>query len=156
MGKPAPHLPPAWDAAIAKWVTWLRDAGNTSGTIKLRRVHVRTVAGLSRTVRPDQLTSDALVLIADRQQWAYPYRRALRTSLASFYEWAVQTGSVRSDPVAQTPSDLIGSQILKVRLHPYELAALTKVAEHRGLLPSTVVRQQIVRLLTEDIGYSHV
>jgi len=155
VGKTA-HLTPAWDAAITSWAAWLRDAGKSGATIKLRRVHLRTVAGLSRTVRPDQLTSDAIVMMADRQQWAFQYRCDLRTSLTSFYEWAVQTGLTRSDPVAQTPSDLIGSQILKVRLNPDELAALNKVAEHRGLPASSVVRQQILRLLAEDIGYSHV
>lgn len=95
-------------------------------------------------------------MIADRQQWAFQYRCDLRTSLASFYEWAVQTGVSRSDPVAETPRDLIGSQILKIRLNPDELAALNKIAEHRGLPASSVVRQQILRLLAEDIGYSHV
>lgn len=156
MGNSAPHLPPAWDAAIASWVAWLRDAGKSAATINLRRVHLRTIASLSRTVRPDQLASDAIVLMAGRRQWTYRYRCDLRTSLASFYDWAVQTGLTRSDPIAETPRDLIGSQILKVRLHPDELAALNKVAEHRRLPASDVVRQQIVRLLTEDIGYSHV
>ncbi|OMB91772.1 hypothetical protein A5739_00485 [Mycobacterium colombiense] len=68
----------------------------------------------------------------------------------------MQTGLTRCDPVGETPKDLIGSQILKVRLNPDELAALNKVAEHRGLPAASVVRQQILRLLAEDIGYSPV
>lgn len=44
------------------------------------------------------------------------------------------------------------SKVLQVRLNPDELARLEVIAERRGLPVSTVAREQILDLLSEDQG----
>lgn len=85
MQKRAP-LPPAWEVAILNWTNSLREEGKSVKTITLREKHVRSIAALSRTARPDQLTPEAIVSICTRQEWINEYRRDVRTSLASFYD----------------------------------------------------------------------
>lgn len=98
MQKLAP-LPPAWEAAILNWTTRLRAEGKTAATIKKRRIHVRSVASLSRTARPAQLTPDTLTTIYARQGWVFDYRCSIRTSVDSFYTWAIKTGLTDFNPV---------------------------------------------------------
>lgn len=136
-----PKIPTPWDTAVEAWVEWSLASGRSDATVKLRRGHVRTMAGLSGTDHPEQLTPDAIAAIAAEQRWTFNYRCDMRTSLTDFYTWATESGTAAVSPVAAMPGDLIGSKVVKVRLSPEELAELERAADRRGVSVSEVTRE---------------
>lgn len=81
--------------------------------------------------------------------------RVLRLAEADDIEAAEHT----SDPDAPLPAHVkvsrpghTRSKVLQVRLNPEEMAALEEIAKRRELPASTVVREQILRLLDADAG----
>lgn len=85
--KPSPQLTPAWETAITRWAAWLQE-GRTASTVRLRGVHMRTVAALSRTATPKRATAEGLAAVIARQDWHHDYRCDVCTSVRSFCEWA--------------------------------------------------------------------
>lgn len=138
-----------WEAAVDDWVGWLQETGKSAATAKVRRNHVRTVAGLSQTTQPDQLTSDAIVAIVDEQQWTFNYRCDVRTSLTDFCEWAMGAGLMVSNPVMELPGDLISTKRLRIRLSADEMTALAEIAARRRRPIPEVAREILVRNLHE-------
>jgi hypothetical protein len=80
----------------------LRIEGKTAAAIKNRRIHVRSIAALSRTARPTQLTPDTLSAIYTRQGWVFDYRCSVRSSVERFRTWAVETGTTEFNPAAES------------------------------------------------------
>lgn len=101
MGFSKREPPPAWATAIAQWGEALRAEGATESTTRLRQTHMRSVAYLSRTTRPGQLTADALSHLHATQGWQRGYSADLRTSVQSFYDWAVNAGLVDDNPARE-------------------------------------------------------
>ncbi|MDQ6526454.1 tyrosine-type recombinase/integrase [Nocardioides sp. LHD-245] len=89
------ELPEAWQLPIADWITWLRAAARTDTTIRTRREHLGNLASLHAD--PWDVTE------GDLARWlsgelAPATVRARRSSVRSFYAWAVRGGHMASDP----------------------------------------------------------
>jgi integrase len=85
-------LPQPWDDSIGGWLAWLRLSGLSQSTIKLRRDHVRSIARRSKTRQPRELTRGILLIICTEHAWGLEHRKAIRTSLSSFYEYCIAQG----------------------------------------------------------------
>lgn len=93
----------SWSYALGAWERYLRAAGQSGETIRLRRFHLeRAARELGRT--PDALTSAELVEWLGSKSWAPATRRSHRSTLRSFYAWAVAAGLVESSPAAELPT----------------------------------------------------
>ena len=96
-------LPDAWDSSIDGWVAWLTAAGHSAATRRTRRAHVRSVARELGAASPRDVSGDDLLAIQARPSHSIEHRRALRSSLSSFYRWCVTSGVVTDDPTAALP-----------------------------------------------------
>lgn len=96
-------LPQAWESVLSEWITWLRVAGKRESTVRLRSDHVRSIARRSGTTDPSELTLNIIVGLCSQRRWSNEYRKGVRTSLISFYDWAVQAGLVEHNPAAALP-----------------------------------------------------
>lgn len=96
-------LPTDWEISITDWLAWLRMAGLSIATLRLRRDHVRCIARRSRTEHPQMLTKGHLVTITARYTWSAEHRRSLKTSMNSFYEYCMREGVTDHNPVACLP-----------------------------------------------------
>lgn len=86
-----------WAVAIDDYLASQTAAGYPSTTIKTRREHLQYFA--RRTAEsPWQITADQLVRWAAAQDWSPSTRRSRRTSLQSFYQWAMRAGRRPDDP----------------------------------------------------------
>lgn len=85
-------LPKPWEDSIGGWLAWLRLSGLSPATLKLRRDHVRSIGRRSKTLRPSELTRGILLLICTEHAWGKEHRKAMRTSLSSFYEYCIAHG----------------------------------------------------------------
>jgi integrase len=81
-----------WEDSITGWLAWLRLSGLATATIRLRRDHIRSIARRSKTLRPAELTRAHLQIICSEHPWSNEHRKALRTSLTSFYVWCIGQG----------------------------------------------------------------
>jgi integrase len=104
VGHRAPALSRQWESAISGWTIWLRVAGKREGTIRLRRDHVRSVARRSKTSSPAEVTLNMLVGLCSERCWSREHRKGVRSSLISFYEWAVLHELVDTNPALLLPS----------------------------------------------------
>lgn len=103
VGKRGVTLPKLWEQAISGWSLWLRISGKSDGTVQLRRDHVRSIARRSRTAGPAEVTLSMLVLLCSERKWSNEHRKSVRTSLISFYDWAMENDLVSMNPAAKLP-----------------------------------------------------
>lgn len=86
----------AWEAAEAGFVAWLRAAGRSKSTIRLRRHYVRQLA--VRFGDPWTVTGDELAGWLAGPEWMPETRKSARSSVRMFYRWAVASGRVAVSP----------------------------------------------------------
>lgn len=92
-------IPPLWARAIDDYSTAQRVAGKAATTIKLRREQLSLLARHT-DVGPWEVQLPDLVDWLGSQDWSQERRRSVRTTLRSFYGWAVG-----SDWLSQNPAD---------------------------------------------------
>lgn len=92
-----------WTDAIAAWARALRAAGRASTTIRTRTQHLTYMAA-TINLEPWDVTSGALLDWLGSQDWQAETRHAARSSLRSFYAWAVSTGRTTTDPARDLPA----------------------------------------------------
>lgn len=95
--------PAGWTDALDAYDAHMRAAGRPSGTRKMRNYHLRRL-GHTLGVPPEQATLDGLLEHLGNEDWGNSYRRAVRSTLRSFYGWMHATGRVDSDPAAALPA----------------------------------------------------
>jgi integrase len=83
----------AWAVALAMWITYLKAAGRTPSTIRLRRYYVERFAA-RHGGDPFAVTLDQLTEFLAYDGWGGEARKSARAGLCSFYGWAVDTGRV--------------------------------------------------------------
>lgn len=93
-----------WDDAIGGWLLTLRAAGRPDTTLYLRRAHLRRFAAKSGVIRPFSATRGDLVAWVGTAHWAPETRRSVRSSLRSFYSWAVDEGHMEESPAERLPT----------------------------------------------------
>lgn len=91
-----------WEDSIPAWCDWMTTAGAPSTSIGLRKYHVERLARELHT-RPRAVTLDQLTQWLAGKDWSPNTRRAYRSSLRSFYGWALVTGRVLESPAHQLP-----------------------------------------------------
>lgn len=97
-------LPTEWDSAVTEWIEMLISSGAPTTTIRLRRGHVRMVARRLRSQHPGDVTTKQILALAARQNWSNDHRRGLRASLGYFYDWALDSGIVETNPADGLPT----------------------------------------------------
>lgn len=90
-----------WADALTAWRRELRAAGASSGTIRLRTAHLRQFAD-RHPPGPAAVTRAQLVAWLARPM-SPEYRRSVRSSLTTFYAWALDVALVDVDPARRLP-----------------------------------------------------
>lgn len=148
-------LPIAWRRPLEEWTTWLRGGARTESTIRTRLDHLANLAQMHAD--PWSITEGDLARWLSRSDWSPATKRAKRSSIRSFYVWAVRAGHVATspagdlDPIRQrralprpTPTDVLRDAVegaddrVRLALH---------LALYAGLR-----RAEIAGLHTRDIG----
>lgn len=96
-------LPSGWEAALSGWETWMRVAARRESTVRLRSDLVRSIARRSRTDHPRELKLNDIVGLCSERPWSAEHRRAVRTSLVGFYDWAMKMEVVSDNPARKLP-----------------------------------------------------
>jgi integrase len=87
---------PQWIEAVASWERWLRAAGRSPSTIWLRTYHVLRAA--ESLPPPWSVKLADLVTVIDHVGWSAETRKSARSSLRTFYSWALDDGRIEIDP----------------------------------------------------------
>lgn len=96
-GLPKP-VPTTWQEPINAYLAHQRAAGRPRQTIITRRSHLARFARAMRCA-PTGVSGDRIVAWFERQnQWSAETRRSYRTTLRSFFAWALNEGLVESNP----------------------------------------------------------
>lgn len=95
--------PEAWAAPLDEFARWLVAGGASPATVKQRCYHVRRFA-IESGAAPYAVAAGELTDFLSREDWAPNTRHAFRTSLATFYRWAVQSERVTRNPAAALPT----------------------------------------------------
>lgn len=96
-------LPPAWEHAIVGWLGWLTTGGAAKSTLRARRSHARMIARRSGTQHPRDITLAVLASRCSGQDWSPDRCKGVRTSLVSFYDWALDNEVVQDNPAMRLP-----------------------------------------------------
>lgn len=92
----------SWSAALPAYVTSLRAAGRSPGTIRLHRHYLNHAARFAPA--PWSATTFQLTRALAVKSWTAETRKSCRGTLVSFYRWAHRAGLVDVDPAAGLPS----------------------------------------------------
>jgi site-specific recombinase XerD len=84
---------------FADYVSWLRAGGLSEGTVNLRLHHIEQFA---RRFDPWLATTEDVLAWLQTPKWQPATRLSARSSLRSFYRWAVEAGVRDSDPTTRT------------------------------------------------------
>jgi len=94
---------PAWDDAIDLFVVWREMEGKTRGTLELRAYHLRAMSHALAKEPFEVALEDLMVFLHSKRERKGEYRKALRSSIRSFYEWAYKTGRMSHNPALELP-----------------------------------------------------
>lgn len=99
------HLatPETWIFALRHYVIWAHAGHRSINTIKLRVYHLRTLARATG-LAPFEVTPDDLLAYLGSKAWGKTTRHSIKSSLRSFYAWALFSGHVKVDPTMGLPT----------------------------------------------------
>lgn len=86
----------SWNDAITEYTTALRQAGRSTGTVKLHRHYLTLASG--RVLRPWGATTKRLTAVLDVPHWSPETRKSARGVLVAFYRWGVLAGYIGHNP----------------------------------------------------------
>lgn len=98
-----------WGDAVDGWLDWLRAAGRSEQTIRLRRYQIgrffNEVVDKEHNLHlsPWKVTTQILVDWTSSKDWSANTRRTYRDMFQTFYAWAKLTGRVKKNPADQLP-----------------------------------------------------
>lgn len=101
-GLPKP-VPTPWRQPIGDYLTAEAAAGRPPQTLATRRSHLERVARALRCAPADVDGGRLLGWFARQSQWSMETRRSYRTTLRSFFKWAVATGITEVNPALVLP-----------------------------------------------------
>lgn len=131
-----------WAPEIDRWIVALRAGGRPATTLALRRYHL-TRLGRALGGSPWDVDGDALVeWVGGHEAWSAETRRSWRSSLRSFYGWAVESGRCSSSPAAALP----GVKPSEPNPHP------TPSSAWRGALAAADSRSRLMVRLAGEVG----
>lgn len=94
--------PAGWPAAVGEYVTAMRAAGRSPGTVRLHRYYLAGLAERHRS--PWTLGSRELLAFLSVPHWAPETRKSARGVVRGFYRWAHGAGYLADDPAAALPA----------------------------------------------------
>lgn len=152
-------LPEPWETAITGWVGWLTAAGASRETIRLRRSIVRRIARELDAPTPQDITTTTLVTLVAAKRWSLDYRRAVRTTLISFYVWrgddnpaALLPNVAQSQPHPRPATDSVWTRLL-ADANPRE-RLMARLAGEAGLRRAEVAQVHTQDLIMDEDGWS--
>lgn len=96
-------VPEAWRIALLDFRTYLRSIGRSEQTVTVRLSQLARFARDHASLSPWEVTFDDLVQWVGGHRWAPEGRRAHRSALRLFYQWAYDTDRVTTDPTVKMP-----------------------------------------------------
>lgn len=94
--------PAGWPGATAEYVTAMRAAGRSPGTIRLHRYYLFGLAEVHRS--PWTVSTRALLAFLSVEHWAPETRKSARGVVRGFYRWAHGAGYLDEDPALSLPT----------------------------------------------------
>lgn len=144
---------------LARYLMYLRAAGMSTGSVRLRMVQLRKV---ERAMGPLQtLHHYDLVDWLSRQDWKPETRRSNRAALHGFYRWAVDEGLIEINPARRLPIVRVPVGVPRPAPTPVLVRAL-KVASDRDRIMIHLAafaglrRSEIANLKWSDITPSNL
>lgn len=96
-------VPEAWQPELRAFRTFLRSSGKPETTVGIQLTHLRRFARDNASLAPFDVTLDDLVEWLGAKRWAPETRRGHRSTLRSFYKWALATERATVDPAVSLP-----------------------------------------------------
>ena len=93
----------SWLLPLVHYAAWLHAGHRSTKTIGLRMAHLRQFARATG-LEPYAATFDALTAYLASRTWSATTRHSIRSSLRSFYGWAMAAGHLPADPTALLPT----------------------------------------------------
>lgn len=94
--------PAGWSAAVGEYVTAMRAAGRSPGTVRLHRYYLAGLAEHHRS--PWTVGTRELLAFLSVPHWAPETRKSARGVVRGFYRWAHGSGYLADDPAAGLPA----------------------------------------------------
>lgn len=99
--EPVEVRPEGWAEALGAYVTYMRAAGRSPGTIRLHQHYLTRLSRLAAD--PWQVTRAALMQSLGVPAWKPETRKSCRSVLVTFYAWATDAGWLDHSPAARLP-----------------------------------------------------
>ncbi len=96
-------VPRLWHGPIQDYLQWLRAASESRETVRLRRAWLSRLALELPIADPWRVEYRDLAEWMARHRWGRETARAARSSLRSFYRWAVLEDRTEHDPAKELP-----------------------------------------------------
>lgn len=145
------------------YTDWLVAGGASPTTVRLRRYYVRR---LSERVQsgPWSVSTAHLVEFLAVPEWSAETRKSARSSVRTFYRWAVESGRIASDPAytlppvrvpqgqpRPTPRTVVDAALAHADTRDRLMILLAVLA---GLRRSEIARVRTADVLPDLLGYS--
>lgn len=149
------HTRGMYAVELEAWIAHLRAAGQSVGTIRLRRAHVeRCLSWLE--MGPHDVAADDLVRYMAAHEWAPETRKSMRSSLRAFFGWLVDDGRLDVDPARKLPSVSVPSAVPHPTPTPVVDVALERADERTLLMVKLAAyaglrRAEIAGLHSDDL-----
>lgn len=95
--------PPSWARILNDYLSWQHMARIPATTMKLRSYHLRRFA-ITAGLEPNEIGAEVLRDHIDNPDWAPGTSRSVRTTMRSFFGWALEEGVIQIDPSAKLPT----------------------------------------------------
>ena len=141
-------------SAFPEYVSWLRAGGLSEGTIHLRVHHLTR---FSRHYDLATATTEDVIGWLENPTWKAATRMSARSSLRSYYKWALEADVLTVDPTAKTRSVKAPPRAIKEAPEDALTVALASVGERDRLAIMLAAyaglrRAEIANLHADDIG----
>lgn len=156
--------PPAWREDLAAWVDYLRAAGASVNTVKLRDYQLRRFAAAHASLRPAEITLDHLTEWMGSASWSPATTRSARSALRSFFGWMQLSERRPDDPSRHLPRVRVTigkprpAGELTVRRaqqhHDERVRLMVKLASIQGLRAVEISRARTDDVIEDLVGYS--
>lgn len=139
---------------LDQWGSWLRASGASAGTIRLRECYVTRFLA----AHPDlhAVSLDDVMEFLGRPGWAPETRRAARSSLRSYFRWAVLSGRLEADPTVNAPTVAVPPGIPHPVTEDVVARALDKATDEVRLMLLLAAYAGLRRAEIAKVHSSHV
>lgn len=96
--------PKSWVPELDAYARWMKASGKPDSTMKLRLYHLKRFAINAPFDHPFDADMDDLIEHLGDPNWGPHTKRSVRSSLRTFYAWAMATGRTSDNPAGLLPS----------------------------------------------------